>query len=264
MRAAELPESALRIFELTGRIALVTGAARGVGRACAEILAAAGAHVICADLRSCAETLAILANRGSSAEALELDVTDKAAVDRAVREIAQKFGRIDVLVNNAGTQIRRAAVDVEEVELDQLIALNLKGVLFCSQAVGKVMIERGSGSIINIASEAIDRPTIGTLAYSGTKAAVRQFARNLSTEWAGFGVRINVIAPGFMDTPLTNELNPGASYRERADQIATHYPLGRVGTPADVAYAVAYLASDASSWMTGQALRLNGGGAMPW
>lgn len=260
----ELPDDPLRVFDLTGRVALVTGAARGVGRGCAEVLAAAGALVVCADVKPSDQTVGIIERRGGRAESALLDVTDQAAVEALVADIATRHGRIDVLVNNAGTQARRDALDLEEAELDRLIALNLKGVVFCSQAVGRIMTGQGSGSIVNIASEVIDRPTVGTLAYSGTKAAVRQFARNLSAEWAPSGVRINAVAPGWMATPLNHELNPGEAYRRRIDEVGAHYPLGRVGTTADVAYAVLYLASDASSWMTGQALRLNGGGAMPW
>jgi 3-oxoacyl-[acyl-carrier protein] reductase len=261
---SELPEDALGAFSLAGRVAIVTGAARGVGRGCAEALGAAGAHVVVTDVNPGDETVAIVEKRGGSAESLLLDVTDRAAVDAVVADVASRHGRIDVLVNNAGTQVRRPAAELEEAELDRLVALNLKGTLFCCQAVGRVMVAQGSGSIVNIASEVIDRPTLGTIAYSGTKAAVRQFARNLSAEWAPHGVRVNAVAPGWMATPLNHELNPGSRYAERIAEVGAHYPLGRVGTPADVAYATLYLASDASSWMTGQALRLNGGGAMPW
>ncbi|MFT4229671.1 MAG: SDR family oxidoreductase [Microbacterium sp.] len=262
--SAELPDDPFAAFGLSGRVALVTGAARGVGRACAEILAAAGAVVVCADIRSSADTVRILTSRGGAAEPVELDVTDKDAVDAVVDGIVAHHGRIDVLVNNAGTQVRRPALELEPDELDRLIDLNLKGVVYCSQAAGRHMIGQRGGSIVNIASEVIDRPTLGTLAYAGTKAAVRQFARNLSAEWAPHGVRVNVVAPGWMSTPLNAELNPGDAYERRRAEVGALYPLGRVGTASDVAYAVLYLASDASSWMTGQALRLNGGGAMPW
>lgn len=260
----ELPDDVLGAFDISDRVALVTGAARGVGRACAEALAAAGAAVVCADIRPSDETVQIIGRRGGRAEAIELDVTIDADVQAAVDDLVARHGSIDILVNNAGTQVRRLALELETEELDRLISLNLKGVLSCSQAAGRHMIAQGRGSIVNIASEVIDRPTLGTIAYSATKAAVRQFARNLSAEWSPQGVRVNVVAPGWMATPLNDELNPGEAYERRKAEVGAHYPLGRVGTAADVAYAVLYLASDASSWMTGQALRLNGGGAMPW
>lgn len=270
---AALAEDALAIFDLSGCVALVTGAAGGIGRACAEILAAAGAHVVVADLLDVDETLAIIKSRGGSAEAAALDVADKDAFESVVADLTARHGRFDVLVNNAGIQRRGAAVDFPVNEIDAVIAVNFKGVVFGCQAAGRVMMEQGSGSIINIASEAIDRPASRIMPYAGTKAAVRQVTRNFAAEWGGSGVRVNAIAPGWMLTPLTSQIDAaderGAAsqaeaLRARSESRAAMSPLGRSGTPADVAYAVLYLASDASSWVTGQALRLNGGSSMPW
>ena len=260
--AAELPDEPLGAFSLAGRVALVTGAARGVGRGCVEALAAAGAHVVATDRNPSTDTVAVVEKRGGSAESLLLDVTDKAAVDAVVADVAAGHGRIDVLVANAGTQLPKPALEQTEEEVDRLVALNLKGTLFCCQAVGRVMLAQGSGSIVTVASEAIDRPTLNTVAYSATKAGARQLARNLSAEWAPSGVRINTVAPGFMATPLTAELNPGESFARRVEQVGAHYPLGRVGTPADVAYAVLYLVSAAGRAISGQVLRVNGGSSM--
>lgn len=267
LAGAQLPESPLSIFDLSGRVAIVTGAAGGVGRGCAELLAAAGAHVVCADLIDADETVEIITTRGGSGESASLDVTDRSAFESLVGDVVARKGRLDVLVNNAGIQKRGTVLDVTEEALDQIIAVNQKGVLFGCQFAGRVMAARGSGSIINIASEAIDRPAADIIAYAGTKAAIRQMTRNAALELGPKGVRVNTIAPGWMLTPLTEKLNSAsgeAELRQRQESRAAMYPLGRTGTPADVAYATLYLASDASSWVTGQALRLNGGGSMPW
>lgn len=270
-RGAELPDDPLAVFDLRGRVAVVTGAAGGVGRGCAEILAAAGAHVMCVDRQSPEETVRILAARGQRGEAAVFDVTDKAAFDAFADDVVARHGRIDVLVNNAAILLRERAIETSEDTLDRLFATNTKGVVFGSQAVGRIMLRQRSGSIINIVTEAIDRSVPDVLAYAGSKAAVRQFTRSLATEWSPSGVRVNAIAPGWMLTPLTRPLSPSAgdvaddaAVRAQLEARAAMVPIGRTGTPADVAYAVLYLASDASSWMTGQALRLNGGGAMPW
>ena len=270
---AELPDDPLGIFRLTGRVAVVTGAAGGVGRGCAEILAAAGAYVVAADVKDATETMEIVKARGGDGETACLDVTDKAAFDELTADVAARKGRLDVLINNAGIQRRSTALEFPAEDIDAIVAVNFKGVLFGCQAAGRIMLEQGSGSIVNIASEAIDRPAPQILAYAGTKAAVRQMTRNFAIEWGSAGVRVNTIAPGWMLTPLTRQLNvageEGAatdeeSLRTRMESRAAMSPLGRTGRPADVAYAVLYLASDASSWVTGQAIRLNGGSSMPW
>jgi 3-oxoacyl-[acyl-carrier protein] reductase len=268
---AELPDDPLSIFELTGRVAIVTGAAGGVGRGCAEALAAAGAHVVCADLKNGDRTTEIIRSRGGSAESVSLDVADKGAVEALVDDVVERRGRLDVMINNAGIHIRAAALETSEQELDRIYAVNAKGVIFGCQAAGRVMAQQGFGSVINIASEAIDRPAAEILAYSASKAAVRQATRTFAIELSPKGVRFNTIAPGWMLTPLTEQLNAATEDKSAAEALAERlqaraaiYPLGRTGTPADVAYAALYLASDASSWMTGQALRLNGGGSMPW
>lgn len=267
---ATVGESPLDAFVLDGRVAVVTGAAGGVGRGCAEMLAAAGAFVYCADLTMPDETVAIIGSRGQHAEAVVLDVSDKIAVEALIRDVVALKRRLDVMVNNAGIQIRSGALDITEEQLDRIHAVNVKGVVFGCQAAGRVMATQGSGSIINIASEAIDRPSPQILPYAASKAAVRQITRNLATELSPSGVRVNAIAPGWMLTPLTRQQDPSGQQfsetdlRETLEARAASYPLGRVGTPADVAYAALYLASDASSWMTGQAIRLNGGGSMPW
>ncbi|MFJ3212586.1 SDR family NAD(P)-dependent oxidoreductase [Streptomyces flaveolus] len=270
---AELPANPLVVFDLSGKVAVVTGAAGGVGRGCAEILAAAGAYVVAADVKDATGTTEIVKARGGDGEAVLLDVTDKGAFDALAADVAVRKGSLDVLVNNAGIQRRSTALEFPAEDIDAIVEVNFKGVLFGCQAAGRIMLEQGSGSIVNIASEAIDRPAPQILAYAGTKAAVRQMTRNFAIEWGSAGVRVNTVAPGWMLTPLTKQLNvadvEGAAtdeeaLRTRMESRAAMSPMGRTGTPADVAYAVLYLASDASSWVTGQAIRLNGGASMPW
>ncbi|MET0712219.1 MAG: SDR family oxidoreductase [Jiangellaceae bacterium] len=255
----------MSIFDLSGKKALVTGAAGGVGRGCAELLAAAGAHVVCVDLVDGGRTVEIITERRGSAESVSLDVSDREAFEAVVDDVVARHGYLDVLVNNAGIQLRGTTLEATEEDIDRLIAVNQKSVLFGMQAAGRVMAARGSGSIINIASEAIDRPAADIVGYAGTKAAVRQMTRNAAFELGPKGVRVNTIAPGWMLTALTRASNgTEEQLQERLESRKAMSVVGRVGTPADVAYAALYLASDASSWMTGQALRLNGGSVMPW
>jgi 3-oxoacyl-[acyl-carrier protein] reductase len=220
---------------------------------------------VCADVLDTADTVAIIRSRGGSAEPVTLDVTDADAITAVVDSAVARHGHLDVMVNNAGITIREPAVTLQEASFDRIIGVNTKGVLFGCQAAGRVMTSRGSGSIINIASEAIDRVAPGIAAYAASKAAVRQITRSLASEFAPQGVRVNAIAPGWILTPLTaGGADDDAATEKLAETMSVGYPLGRTGTPADTAYAALYLAADASSWMTGQALRVNGGGAMPW
>jgi 3-oxoacyl-[acyl-carrier protein] reductase len=261
-------------FGLRDKVAIVTGAAGGVGRACAEVFAAAGAAVVCADLRPPDETVEAVnatAPGGGKATGSSVDVSSRAAVEELVADTQAAFGRLDVIVNNAGIHVRGSALDTEEEELDRLLATNLKGVIFGCQAAGRVMAAQSSGSIVNIASEVIDRPVPNVLAYSASKAGVRQVTRTFAVELGRYGVRVNAVAPGWMLTGLTRaaegiHADPASdpAWQERLRAREASYPLGRIGTPADVAYAALYLASPASSFMTGQALRLNGGASMPW
>jgi 3-oxoacyl-[acyl-carrier protein] reductase len=269
------PEPSIaEIFGLRDKVAIVTGAAGGVGRACAEVLAAAGAAVVCADLRPPDDTVAAVnatTSGGGKATGSAVDVTSRTAVEDLVAQTSATFGRLDVIVNNAGIHLRGGALDTAEEELDRLLATNLKGVIFGCQAAGRVMAAQSSGSIINIASEVIDRTVPNVLAYSASKAGVRQVTRTFAIELGRYGVRVNAVAPGWMLTGLTRgaegipadpDGDPEWQQRMRAREAS--YPLGRIGTPMDVAYAALYLASPASSFMTGQALRLNGGASMPW
>jgi 3-oxoacyl-[acyl-carrier protein] reductase len=259
------------VFGVRDKVVVVTGAAGGVGRACAEVFAELGATVVCTDLHSPDETVAVVTAAGGKAIGSALDVTSAAAVDELLAATQREFGSVDVMINNAGIHVRGTALDTAEAEFDRLIATNLKGVIFGCQAAGRVMSAQGSGSIINVASEVIDRVVPNVLAYSASKAGVRQVTRTFAIELGKAGIRVNAIAPGWMLTGLTQgaedipaDLETDPAWQERMRVRRESYPLGRIGTPADVAYAAVYLASAASAFMTGQALRLNGGASMPW
>lgn len=262
-----------RAFDLDGRVAVITGAGSGIGRASARLLAAAGAAVVCADVnRAAAEKTATeLGESGAHAVGAGVDVSRRAEVDDLVASAVAEFGRLDVMGNIAGIVERTPALDTDDDEFDRVLGINLKGVLYGCQAAARVMIEHGGGSIINMASGAIDAPVGNLTSYAVSKAGVAQLSRNLAVEWGPRGVRVNAVAPGFIITGMTGRnftSADGTVDEERKaatlGPMAKASPLGLVGEPEDVAMAVLYLACDASRFVTGQILRPNGGVGMPW
>jgi len=267
----ETTQSVRDAFDLSGRVALVTGAGGGIGRTAAEVLAAAGATVVCADLdaAAAAETARSIEDTGGSAESAELDVAAPGAAAALVGRIVAHHGGLHVMCNIAGIMIDSSIIDLDPAEFDRILSVNLKGVLYGCQAAGKVMVEQGAGSIINMASAAVLTPSPGIGPYAICKAGVAQLTQSMAVEVGRRGVRVNTIAPGFIPTNMTARYytDPDGTINEEAkaavlDPLAKYAPLRRVGTTNDIGYCVLYLASDASSFVTGQLLSPNGGVAM--
>ncbi|HVT08559.1 MAG TPA: glucose 1-dehydrogenase [Polyangia bacterium] len=246
-------------FDVAGRVALVTGAARGIGRACAIALARAGADVALG-LRAHdapGDVADVVRGLGRRALPLQMDVTRRSEIAAAVAEAARAFGRIDILVNNAGIGPPAPAESVTEQDFDATLAVNLKGTFFVSQEVGRLMIRTGAGGrIVNLSSQAgfVALPTESV--YCMTKAAIAHLTKCLAVEWAPHGVNVNAVAPTFIRTPGTVKWLADESFRR---DLLARIPLGRVGEPPDVAAAVVYLASPAAAMITGTTLLIDGG-----
>ena len=242
-------------FRLDGRRALVTGAGRGLGLACAAALAEAGAEVWLA-ARSASEVQAAaraLSERGDRAHALVLDVTDSAAVARTVAEL----GPFQVLVNNAGTNRPKPFDDVSEDDVDALLALNVKAAFFVARAVAMGLKAAGlPGSIVQMSSQMGHVGGVNRSIYCATKHALEGMSKALAVELGPHGVRVNTLCPTFIDTPMTHDWLATSAFR---DQVLSKIPLGRVGQLEDVMGAVLFLASDASALVTGSALMVDGG-----
>ncbi|MGW7640939.1 SDR family NAD(P)-dependent oxidoreductase [Streptomyces decoyicus] len=256
----------LTAYDLTGRTAIVTGAAAGIGRATAVLLAGAGATVHCADLddQGARATATAITASGGSAHAHHLDVTRRDEIAAVVDAARSATGRLDVMANIAGIMHSSAVLETEEADLDRVWNTNFKGVLYGCQEAARAMIATATrGSVVNMASGAIDTGAPGLLCYGAAKAAVVQLTKTLATEVGGHGIRVNAVAPGWVRTAMTERHTAEAQQQAERPMIRMS-PLGRVGEPEDIAHTVLHLASDASSFMTGQILRPNGGVAMPW
>ncbi len=245
-------------FALTGKVAVVTGGNRGLGRAFAHALGEAGASIaiLARDVDKSAEVVAELAAKGVAAQAFEADVAQHADVERAAEQIASAYGRVDVLVNNAGTCIHRPALEVTQQEWDEVIGVNLTGVWNGCQVFGRRMIDAGGGVIVNIGSmsaDIVNRPQWQP-AYNASKAGVHHLTKSLAAEWAPLGVRVNALAPGYVRTEMTPIDRP---------EFARHWiqdtPQQRAARPDEIAPSVVFLASAASSYMTGSVLTIDGG-----
>lgn len=237
---------------------MVTGASKGIGRGLAEILANAGATVIAAardeqELASLAQTVEAA---GSIIQPLRLDVSRVDEIDRVFRGVEEKYGRLDVLVNNAGLGFNHDAVDVTEDDWDQMMSVNLKGLFFCSQAAAKLMIPKRSGRIIQMSSQAglvgIERHAV----YAASKGGVNTLTKVLALEWGKFGITVNAVAPTFIYTPGTAERLDQPEFQA---SVVSRIPIGRVGRVSEVAGAVMYLASDAAALVNGTVLVVDGG-----
>ncbi|MEW5926137.1 MAG: 2-dehydro-3-deoxy-D-gluconate 5-dehydrogenase KduD [Gemmatimonadota bacterium] len=245
-------------FSLEGKRALVTGASRGLGQAIAVALAEAGADVVCASSRRSGtdETAAFVRASGREAWQVEADLADRAATLAMADEAERLAGRIDILVNNGGTIRRHPAVDHPLEEWDLVLRTNLDSVFLLSQRLGRGMVERGAGKIVNVASLLSFQGGITVPGYAASKHAVAGLTKALANEWARHGVQVNAVAPGYMRTDNTQALREDAA---RSEQILARIPAGRWGEAEDLAGAVVFLASPASDYVNGHVLVVDGG-----
>ena len=251
-------------FDITGKVAIVTGGASGIGRAIAFALAESGANVVIADraLDGAEEMAREIESAGGKAIATKTDVTDSKEVEQMAQRTIEKFGKIDILINNAGIIARSPVMDMKEDELDRTFEVNLKGVVLCSQAVARHMIEQKSGKIVNMGSSLSSRASVCNLSgggadYCASKAAVQALTRSLAMELGPYGINVNAVAPGTTNTPM----------HEGLWEMATIYfqnsvPLGRLAEPEDIADVVVFLVTDAARYITGQTIHVNGGQIM--
>lgn len=245
-------------FALTGRTAVVTGSTRGLGRVFAAALAEAGASIVVVgrDPEAASQVEAELAERGASSRTVLADVTVRSDVERILADAVDAFGRVDVLVNNAGACVHRPALEVTDDEWRHVMSTNVDGLWIASQVFGAHMVERGGGVIVNVGSmsgDIVNRPQWQP-AYNASKAAVHHLTRSLAAEWAPLGVRVNALAPGYMNTEMSPVDDP--QFRRQWIEDA---PMQRYGSPDELGPAMVFLASDASSFMTGSVLTVDGG-----
>lgn len=246
------------IFDISGRNALVTGAARGIGKVLALTLAEAGCDVSLVGLHieGVEEVAAEISGMGVKALAYQADVSKKDEVDRAFSETVKEFGRLDICVNNAGVSFQMPLEEMPEDEWDNIIDTNMKGVFLCSQAAARIMIPQRSGCIINLASisgHAVNVPQKQAV-YNSSKAGVAMLTKSMALEWAEYGIRVNSLSPGYMKTEMTL-----SSMSHLFPEWEAITPLGRLGEPEELRGALLFLASDASSYMIGHDLIIDGG-----
>jgi NAD(P)-dependent dehydrogenase (short-subunit alcohol dehydrogenase family) len=250
---------ALPKFDLQGKVALVTGAARGLGRAIALALAEAGSDVALGlrEIASDSGVVAEVAGRGRKALPLQMDMTSPEQIRQAVDNTVQHFGRLDILVNNAGIAPDNLAENVTEEDFDRTVAINLKGTFFACQAAGRIMMRQKSGCIINMSSQAAFAALPTESIYCMTKAGIVHLTKCLAVEWGKYNINVNAVAPTFIHTPGTESALADPAFRQDViDRIAA---LHRIGEPIEVAGAVVFLASPAASLITGHTLVIDGG-----
>lgn len=243
---------------LAGKVAVVTGAAGGMGRAMATAFAAAGAAVVLLDrdAAGCETLAAELAGTGARTLALGCDATDEASTKAAAETVAARLGPPDILVNNAGILRPGPLAELGLAEWNALLSVNLTGYLLCAQAFGRGMMERGAGALVHVASIAATNPQPRSGAYSPSKAAVAMLSRQLALEWGPSGVRSNVVSPGFIRTPMSESFYTAPGIKARREAML---PSRRIGTPEDIADATLYLASPRASYVNGAEILVDGG-----
>jgi 3-oxoacyl-[acyl-carrier protein] reductase len=245
------------MFRLDGKVALVTGGSRGIGRACCEALAAQGATVIVnyvkgeAAAREVAEAIVV---KGGKSDLAGFDVADSKAVDAAVDVLVKRHGKIDILVANAGISIDGLLLRLKDEDLDRLFATNVRGAIACARACSRGMMRARWGRIVFMSSVVGEMGNVGQTAYAASKAALLGAAKSIAREYASRSLTVNVVAPGYIDTDMTATMTA-----EHKDMLTKLVPLGRTGSAGDVAAACVYLASEEAGYVTGQVLRVNGG-----
>ena len=245
------------MFDLSGKVALVTGASRGIGRAVSETLAAQGAHVVVNFARGEAaarEVVDGITAKGGKAEPCAFDVADTAAVDASIAEIVKRLGKIDILVANAGISIDGLAVQLKDEALDRVWQVNVRGSIACARACLKPMMRAKTGRIIFVSSVVGEMGNAGQTSYAASKAALLGVTKTLAREYAKRNITVNAVTPGFVDTDMTRALPEPVR-----TAISAQVPLGRVASALEIAAPIAFLASDEASYVTGAVLRINGG-----
>ena len=245
------------MFRLDGKVALVTGASRGIGKAIVEALVHQGARVAAgyaSQQTAASELVLALQAVGGHAEAVQLDVSDTARVDAVVADVLARYGRLDILVANAGVSVDALLLRLKDEDLERMLSVNLRGALACARAAIKPMMKARAGRVLFVSSVIGEMGNAGQVGYAATKAALLGVTKSLAREVGSRGITVNAIAPGFIETDMTASIT--------ADQRAVvqkQVPLGRLGTPVDVAAAAAFLCSDEAAYVTGHVLRVNGG-----
>ncbi|MES1187016.1 MAG: 3-oxoacyl-[acyl-carrier-protein] reductase [Myxococcales bacterium] len=245
------------MFDLTGKVALVTGGSRGIGRAASLALAKRGAHVVInyvSNEGAAREVAELIQGGGGKAELVQFDVGNSDAAEKAIAEVAKRLGRLDVLVCSAGISIDGLLLRLKDEDFDRILSINVKGAVACARAATKVMMRARTGRVIFLSSVVGEMGNAGQTAYSASKAALLGVTKSMARELASRSITVNAITPGFIDTDMT-----GALTEEQKASINSAIPLGRTGKPEEIAAAVVYLASDEAAYVTGQALRVNGG-----
>jgi len=258
LTVASVGQQVIPSFSLAGKTALITGANKGIGRGIAIALAEAGARVALSarDPAQLEDVISEIRRLGSEALTVQLDVSQVEAIAPAMAKVRDQLGRLDILVNNAGLGANHPAESVTEADWDEMMAVNAKGLFFCCQAAGRIMLEQGYGRIVNLSSQAGSVGIRDHAVYCASKGAVNQLTRVLALEWSARGVNVNAVAPTFIYTPGTAERLDQPEYLAG---VVSRLPIGRVGTIADVAGAVIYLTSPAGDMVTGTVLMVDGG-----
>jgi 3-oxoacyl-[acyl-carrier protein] reductase len=245
------------MFDLQGKVAIVTGGSRGIGRACAKALAARGAHVVITYVggeQAASDTCAEIVAQGGKAEAERFDVGNMAEAEQAISEVARRLGRLDILVANAGISLDGLLLRLKEEDLDRTLAVNLKGAIACCKAAIKPMIKSRAGRIIFVSSVVGESGNAGQTAYAASKGGMLGAAKSMAREYASRNITVNAVTPGYIQTDMTGALN-----QEQQTAMLSGVPLGRAGSAEEVAAAVVFLASDEAAYITGHTLRVNGG-----